>query len=386
MFGCPATFSSSSSSSLRFKLSTATLRSEQLQLAETEIWVFLLAPDACPVPRKGRLLEEKSRGQFDGPDFFGGFLFRVALRAENFHVFRFASRVFLRTRAEFGVCFLCAYSCRFSVAGAGTSNCAKSHVPHCTRMTKDWALGEVLKAVFPLLDGDDLASCMLVCRLWRDVARDDYFWKCACAKKWPSIYKRQLAPALNHHKLFLTFTKHHRPQPLLPPKLSFEDLEFYIDLWSEEQLVFSAAASGLVLQSGINNPPSGICEVMRIHLDGPNFKMMMPVEPRLTIPRGRTVDASVLVGRCDNNKMACIVNHSVFDYVDGSAFRALAYDYLNFSPSHPFVSGVRAWLSLLFMAGGSDEAIDVFGIEIDFCDAASSETEVLWLLDMLDWK
>lgn len=253
-------------------------------------------------------------------------------------------------------------------------------------MTKDWALGEVMKAVFPLLDGEDLASCMSVCRQWRDVASDDFFWKCAFAKRWPSIYKRQLAPSLNYRRLFLTFSKRNRPQTLLPPRISFEDLEFYIDVWSEEQLIFSEAVPGLVIRSGIKNPPPSTCNVMRSNLDGANYKMMMPVDPRLTIPRGQTVSTSVLVGRQLDDKIACIVDHAVFDYVDGSAFRALAYDYLLFSPSYPFVSGVRAWVSLLFMAGGSEEALDVFGIEIDFCDAASSEPEVLWLLDMLDWK
>jgi hypothetical protein len=33
-----------------------------------------------------------------------------------------------------------------------------------------------------------------------------------------------------------------------------------------------------------------------------------------------------------------------------------------------------------------DSVLDVFGIEIDFCDAAKSRDEVLWLLDILDWK
>ncbi|KAJ0973916.1 hypothetical protein J5N97_015881 [Dioscorea zingiberensis] len=136
------------------------------------------------------------------------------------------------------------------------------------------------------------------------------------------------------------------------------DLEFYIDLWSEEQLLFSRG----------------------------NLRMVMHVDPRFTIPLGRTVTVSILIGRKDTNEVACIVNRSVFDYVDGSAFRALAYDYLKFSPGHPFISGIRAWVSLLFMGNSNENIIDVFGIEIDFCDAASSETEVLWLLDMLDWK
>jgi len=41
---------------------------------------------------------------------------------------------------------------------------------------------------------------------------------------------------------------------------------------------------------------------------------------------------------------------------------------------------------LLFMEEGSEDLMDVFGIQMDFCDVANSKEEVLWLLDMLDWK
>lgn len=254
-----------------------------------------------------------------------------------------------------------------------------------SEMTQDWLHGEVLKAVFPLLDGRDLASCMLVCRQWRDIARDDYFWKCICAKRWPSICKRSV-PALSYYKLFLAFSRPQQPRPLLPPRLSFNDLEFYIDIWSEQELIFSEAVSGSVLRTGIKNPPPGISNILKAHLDDPACKMVFQVEPRSNITLGSRIGVSVLVGRKDTNQIACIVRDSVFDYVDCSAFRALAYDYLNFSPGHPFIYGIRAWVSLLFMANSNDNAIDVFGIEIDFCDAASTEYEVLWLLDMLDWK
>ncbi|KAL0343811.1 UNVERIFIED_CONTAM: F-box protein [Sesamum angustifolium] len=114
--------------------------------------------------------------------------------------------------------------------------------------------------------------------------------------------------------------------------------------------------------------------------------MTLPMQPRFNIPLGQTVSVSVLVGRKDSKKVACIINKSVFDYIDRSTYRALAFDYLDFSPAHPFVSGIRAWISLLFMDHGNEGVIDVFGIELDFCDAANSEDQVLWLLDMLDWK
>ncbi|CAA7393464.1 unnamed protein product [Spirodela intermedia] len=253
-------------------------------------------------------------------------------------------------------------------------------------MTKDWTIGEVLKVVFPLLDGSELASCMLVCRQWRDIARDDYFWKCLCAKKWPSVCKRPPASSMSYHKFFQTFSRGRPCQPLPPPKLSFKDLEFYIDIWSERRLIFSEAVPGSVLRAGIKSPPSGISDSMKTYLEGPNYKMMMPVEPQFTVPRENPVSVSVLVGRSDSKKVASIVGQALFDYVDWSTFRALAYEFLSLSPNYPFVSGVRAWVSLLFMAGAGDDTAQVFGVEIDFCDAASSENEVLWLLDMLDWK
>ncbi|CAI9777418.1 unnamed protein product [Fraxinus pennsylvanica] len=248
------------------------------------------------------------------------------------------------------------------------------------------ACEEILKAVFPMLEGEDLATCMLVCKQWKEIARDDYFWKCQCAKRWPSVCKRPSPPTVTYHKLFKTFYKRQRNRPLLPPRLSFKDLEFYIDIWSEQNLIFSDVVPGLVLQRGSWIPPPGINDVLRIHLEGPEYKMALPVEPRFNIPFGQTVSVSVLVGRKDSNKVACIIEKSIFDYIDRSAYRALAFDYLDFSPAHPFVSGIRAWISLLFMDHGNDGIIDVFGVEVDFCDAANSEEQVLWLLDMLDWK
>ncbi|KAG8659613.1 F-box protein At5g39250 [Manihot esculenta] len=245
---------------------------------------------------------------------------------------------------------------------------------------------EVLKAVFPLLDGVDLASCMAVCKQWRDIARDDYFWKCLCAKRWPSICKRPNPPTVTYYKLYQTFYKRQHRQTLLPPRISLDDLEFFIDIWAEEKLIFSEVVPGPVLLTGIRVPPPGICDILRFHLDGPDYKMILPVEPTVKIPLSQTVSVSVLAGRKDSNKVARVINRSMFDYIDRTAFRAMAFEYLDFSPAHPFIPGIRAWISLLFMDDGNEGVIDVFGIEMDFRDAANSREEVLWLLDMLDWK
>lgn len=245
---------------------------------------------------------------------------------------------------------------------------------------------EVLKVVFPLLDGVDLAVCMVVCKQWRHTARDDYLWKCVCANRWPSICKRPNSHTVTYYRIYRTFYKRQRPQTLLPPRLSFDDLEFFIDIWNEDELIFSEVVPGPVLQTGIKFLPTGICKTLKFHLESPEYKMTLPVDPRFNIPWGETVSISVLVERKDSNKVACIINKSLFDYIDRSASRALAFEYLNFSPNYPFISGIRAWISLLFLEDGDDGIIDVFGIEMDFRNTASSKDEVLWLLDMLDWK
>lgn len=244
---------------------------------------------------------------------------------------------------------------------------------------------EILKAVFPLLNGPDLASCMSVCKQWQRIAQDDYFWKCVCAKKWPSTCKNP-SPPMTYHKLFKTFYKREHRRTLLPPRISLNDLEFYIDIWADEEILFSQVVQGPALRKGTWTPPPGICDTLRYHLEGPEYKMTLPVDPKFAVPYTQTVSVSVLVSRKDTKKVACIINKAMFDYIDRTAYRALAFDYLVFSPIHPFVSGIRAWVSLLFMEHGEDGITDVFGVEMDFCDAANSEDEVLWLLDMLDWK
>lgn len=245
---------------------------------------------------------------------------------------------------------------------------------------------EIIKAVFPFLEGPDLATCMSVCKQWRDIARDDYLWKCLCGARWPSICKNPSPPSETYYKLFKTFYRRQHHRTLLPPRLSFNDLEFYIDIWAEDKLIFSELVPGPSLPKGITVIPHGVSEMLRIHLEGSDYKMTLPVDPRFSVPLSQTVTVSVLVGRKDTKKVARIVNKSIFDYVDRSAFRSLAFDYLDLSPAYPFVSGIRAWISLLFIDDGNEGVIDVFGIEMDFCDAASSEDEVMWLLDMLDWK
>ncbi|XP_047310330.1 F-box protein At5g39250 [Impatiens glandulifera] len=245
---------------------------------------------------------------------------------------------------------------------------------------------EVLKVVFPLLEGTDLASCMLVCKQWQAIALDDYLWKCQCGKRWPSLCKRTSPPSTSYYKLFQSFYKRQKNRAVLPPRFSSKDIEFYIDIWAEGESIFSEVVPASVLQNGLKLQSRGISNMPRLHLDGPEYKMTLEVEPRLSVPVDQDVRVSVLVGRKDTNKVACIINNSLFDYMDRTAYRALAFDYIELSPSYPFVSGIRAWISLLFTENSTEEVINVCGIEMDFCDVANSEDEAMWLLDMLDWK
>lgn len=241
------------------------------------------------------------------------------------------------------------------------------------------AYEEVLKAVFPFLDGKDLASCMVVSKQWRDIARDDYLWKCLCARRWPSACKRPNPPAVTYYKLYQTCNKLQHRRTLPPPNLSFDDLEFFIDIWSDDELIFSEVVAGRVLQTGM-------VPDLSFDLDVAEYKMTIPVEPRFTVTWSQTVSVSVLVGRKDSNRVACIINKSRFEYIDRTARRAHAFEYLAFSPDHPFTAAIRGWITLRFMEDGNEGDLDVFRIEMDFCDAANSKEDVLRLLQILDWK
>jgi hypothetical protein len=248
---------------------------------------------------------------------------------------------------------------------------------------------EVLKVVFPLLNGADLAACMCVSKPWRQLAKDDYLWKQLCAQRWPSTCQSRGSLAIGesrgYHKLFTSFAQKRRSRPMPSPKLTFEDLEFYVDIWVGSLSVYSAAVHGPVVRSRVFNPPAGICESMQTHLQSQAYKMTVPVSSRFEVCFSEDIRVSLLVRRRDQERVACIIDKSGFDYVDGPGYRAHAYDYLQISPLYPFVSEIRAWVALLLVDGQSGQ-MEVFGIELDFTDAANNDNEVLCLLEILDWK
>lgn len=245
---------------------------------------------------------------------------------------------------------------------------------------------EVLKVVFPLLNGADLAACMCVSKHWNQLSKDDYLWKRLCAQRWPSTCQGRgpmaIGDSRGYHKLFTSFSRKQRKRPMPAPKLTFEDLEFYVDIWVGSSSVYSAVVPGPIVRSRIYNPPDGICETMQNHLTSQAYKMTVPVQSRFEVCFN-DIHVSLLVRRRDDERVACIIDKSGFDYVDGPV--AHAYDYLQISPLYPFVSEIRAWIALL-LVGGRGPDMEVFGIELDFTDAANNDKEVLCLLEILDWK
>ncbi|KAG0578581.1 hypothetical protein M758_4G030900 [Ceratodon purpureus] len=249
---------------------------------------------------------------------------------------------------------------------------------------------EVLKVVFPLLSGADLVACMCVSKQWHQLSKDDYLWKKLCAQKWPSTCQSRgavpIGESRGYHKLFTSSIRKQRKRPMPAPKLSFEDLELYVDIWVGSTSVYSACVPGPVVQSRIYNPPDGICEAMQMHLASQSYKLTIPVQkPGFEICFSEDIHVSLLVRRRDDERVACIIDKSGFDYVDGPGYRAHAYDYLQISPLYPFVSEIRAWLALLLVDGKGGQ-LEVFGIEVDFTDAANNDSEVLCLFEILDWK
>jgi hypothetical protein len=250
---------------------------------------------------------------------------------------------------------------------------------------------EVLKLFFPLLNGADLAACMCVSKSWRQLAKDDYLWKRLCAQRWPSTCHSQgsslaIGESRGYHKLFTSFSqKRQRSRPMPAPKLTFDDLEFYVDIWEGTSSVYSVVVNGALVRTQVFNPPAGICESMKVHLQSQAYKMAVPVSSQFEVCFSEDIHVSLLVRRRDQDRVACIIAKSGFDYVDGPGYRAHAYDYLQISPLYPFVSEIRAWIALLLVDGKCGR-MEVFGIELDFTDAANNDNEVLCLLEILDWK
>ncbi|KAB2610369.1 F-box protein [Pyrus ussuriensis x Pyrus communis] len=143
--------------------------------------------------------------------------------------------------------------------------------------------------------------------VWESASSGD---KCLCAKRWPSTCKRPSPPTSTYCKLYQTFYKRHHRRTLLPPRLSFDNLEFFIDIWEEDRFLFSEMVPGRVLDR-YQNPTTR-----------------------------STLSVSVLVGRKDSNRVACIIDNSMFDYIDRKAYRATANDYIDFSAvTHSSLSG-----------------------------------------------
>lgn len=149
----------------------------------------------------------------------------------------------------------------------------------------------------------------------------------------------------------------YKRRELLPPRLSFDDLKFLIDIWTEDRLIFSEVVAGRALLMGMKAPPPGSCDTLKSRLDGPPHRMTLPINPRYTIPFTQRASVSVLARREDSNGVACIRNKPIFHY---------HLIFLISPPLYPFISDTRAWISLFFCDDGGKAGMDAFGFELDF--------------------
>ncbi|KAJ4960702.1 hypothetical protein NE237_020612 [Protea cynaroides] len=276
---------------------------------------------------------------------------------------------------------------------------------------------EALRLVFPLLNGRDLASCMQVCKHWRDVAGDDYFWKCLCAKRWPSIMRRHIPPPESYREFFQMFAKRSHLNRNLCPRFSFDDLEFFVDVWVDERVVFSEVFPGSLIRDGIENLPPNVRRLHEYYLDRPGYKMILPVKPNFSIRTESAISVSVIAGRRDINKLVPIFTRRKVDILgDAPNFLHLApihldtLDiyvqpddpiFLNYAPTiNPNTLKIYAphvFVSLLFMPKqlldnpdaslrySNIDEIRVFGVALDFGRAVKNEDDLLSLLRILDW-
>ncbi|GAB2229662.1 hypothetical protein Drorol1_Dr00013912, partial [Drosera rotundifolia] len=70
---------------------------------------------------------------------------------------------------------------------------------------------EILMGFSPKLNGKDLVSCMLVSKQWRDVARDDYLWKCLYEKiseeSWKTVRTPKQKTFYARHRIYWELIK-----------------------------------------------------------------------------------------------------------------------------------------------------------------------------------
>ena len=87
----------------------------------------------------------------------------------------------------------------------------------------------------------------------------------------------------------------------------------------DDKLVYLDVVPSTLLQSRIINPPPRICNMMSDNLRSLPCKMTIPVSPRFQVVFSESIHVSLLVGKRDSNKVACIIDKYGFNYVDGPA-------------------------------------------------------------------
>ncbi|KAI3907576.1 hypothetical protein MKW98_016220 [Papaver atlanticum] len=69
--------------------------------------------------------------------------------------------------------------------------------------------------------------------------------------------------------------------PYLLKSFSFDELEFFIDIWEEEVIIFSEAIPVLKTKIPLEE---GMFNMLRFHLQGSDYRMKIHVNPRFEIP------------------------------------------------------------------------------------------------------
>ncbi|KAJ4961934.1 hypothetical protein NE237_021844 [Protea cynaroides] len=204
----------------------------------------------------------------------------------------------------------------------------------------------------------------------------------ACVKHWPSICKSSTtALPQSYRELSQMFSKRCHLKLHSCPKLSFDDLDFYIDIWDEEKIVFSEVISGSFLQGGTKDLPPRVCERHKTYLNSSRYKMIIPVDPKFCV-FSETVSVSILICRRDTNKLACIFQKSKLILL----YEGCPSNNLDFASPIAEIAGFLPWVYFLFIVDEDDgPVVNVFGIGLHFGSDTDSEYGVLSLLQMIDW-
>ncbi|KAJ4952217.1 hypothetical protein NE237_029049 [Protea cynaroides] len=147
--------------------------------------------------------------------------------------------------------------------------------------------------------------------------------------------------------------------------------------------------SRTLIQDGIEHLPLDVRKLHKYYLDKPVYKMILPIKPKSGIRMESSISVSVIIGRRDINKFACIFVWDKLDNLQGYAPNFFCFA-STISGSILKICTDSAFVSLLFMLEqlldnadslhfGDIVEIRGFGVVLDFGD------DVLLVLRILVW-